>query len=373
MHGFSNFGSCVALTLAAASASAQDGWRMTRLPDLPSGTNAYNAAAINNAGQIVGWSWTGSDARAVQWQDGRISDLGSLRTTPFGFNAASDVNDAGQVVGATDTPEHVYRGALWQGGRISALAPLPGWQESAANAINASGTIVGGSGTGSGGVPTLWQNGQAIALSVPISFQSGVAVDINTSGQIVLRGDYGSSFVGRSGSFTDLGHFSAEIPITQAHSINDAGQVVGASFTDGAMHAFLWEGGHMRDLGVPAGFTWSEAIAINASGQVVGFAERRAPITGDATTHAILWDGERVVDLTSQLGGGDEGWQLRPSDINDAGTIVGTGYDEHGHTIAFALAPVPEPATVSLLLAGGLLAGGMRRSVVQRCSRRYAL
>ena len=58
-----------------------------------------------------------------------------------------------------------------------------------------------------------------------------------------------------------------------AFGINDAGQVVGRSFTaGGAHHAFITgpDGMGMRDLGTLGGTDYSDADGINDAGQVVG-------------------------------------------------------------------------------------------------------
>src|SRR5438128_10677206 len=69
-----------------------------------------------------------------------------------------------------------------------------------------------------------------------------------------------------------------------AWDINDSGQIVGESTTaDGETHAFLYTGGTMTDLAaLPFGdpgvrSRTSSARAINASGQLVGWATRAGP------------------------------------------------------------------------------------------------
>ena len=73
-------------------------------------------------------------------------------------------------------------------------------------------------------------------------------------------------------------------PHSQAHDINNRGQVVGYSYIgSGSPHAFLWEDGEMTDLGTLGGYD-SEANGINDRGQVAGFSRTRS-----GYRYATLW------------------------------------------------------------------------------------
>ena len=67
--------------------------------------------------------------------------------------------------------------------------------------------------------------------------------------------------------------------------------MVGASTVANADHAFLYSGGAMIDLGTLGG-SWSTALGISDTGQVVG---RSA--TADGTEHAFIAE-ERWLTLT---------------------------------------------------------------------------
>ena len=120
---------------------------------------------------------------------------------------------------------------------------------------------------------------------------------------------------------TDLGTLGGS---SQANGINASGQVVGwAETARGARHAFLYTGSTMTDLGTLGG-TISEASGINASGQVVGWSFT----TGNASRHAFLYTGSTMTDLGTITGPITEA-----NDINDSGQIVG---DSGGHAFLYS-------------------------------------
>ncbi len=74
---------------------------------------------------------------------------------------------------------------------------------------------------------------------------------------------------------------------SEAIAVNGRGQVVGGSSTTGdtASHAFSWTAvGGMVDLGALPGGQESGARSVNARGEVVG-----ESFTSTGTSHAVLW------------------------------------------------------------------------------------
>lgn len=123
------------------------------------GGDSSEALAVNDAGQVAGWSETGEAIqdpdwpRAVQhaflWRDGEMIDLGTLGGNE---SAALDINNLGQIVGWSETSEvnefsgparHAF---LWQAGVMTDLNRLlpadSEWEVASANAINDAGRIL---------------------------------------------------------------------------------------------------------------------------------------------------------------------------------------------------------------------------------------
>jgi len=132
-------------------------------------------------------------------------------------------------------------------------------------------------------------------------------------------------------SYTETNMGSLGGGFTDATAINAGGQVTGYSSTakeiqvpcppqkygqpkkcfEAIQHAFLFSNGTMTDLGTLGG-TGSEGLAINDSGQVVGWSQTKA-----GTSDAFLWNGTRMTDLGPLS-------QFYPHGINDSGQIAGT-------------------------------------------------
>jgi probable HAF family extracellular repeat protein len=186
------------------------------------------------------------------------------------------------------------------------------------------------------------------------------ATGINDSGQVVggsytAESDYHAFITGPDGTgMRDLGTLGGVY--SEGRDINNAGQVAGGSWTaENLLHAFITgpDGAGMRDLGTLGGND-SEAYGINDAGQVVGYSRTaegsfRAFITGP--------DGEGMTDLNSLLDLPDGIILTRAIDINDQGQVL-----------AYAVAPIPEPETYTLMLAGvalvGLMCGARRQKTL---------
>ncbi len=214
---------------------------LTQLPSLPDGQDRAEARAVSSTGQmVVGSAFTGQSFsgpgvgtpafpifHAVMWQNGAIRDLGTLGGQAGEFGYATDVNDAGQIVGTSG-----LRAFLYQNNKMTAL----GGDETSAEAVNGRGDVAG-------------------------SDRDQAVVWLAGSGE------------------RRLGKLNNNP--TRAWDINDAGAVVGEATTAAAAsnyagsRAFLYvAGGRLMDLNrqIPAnsGWTLNAALGINNRGQIVG-------------------------------------------------------------------------------------------------------
>jgi len=176
---------------------------------LPGGSGALtpgysnsSALAINQSGQIVGFSLAAGDVdHAVLWQNGTMTDLGTL--APYDSSMAVAISDKGEVAGYDIEPNDDQWAVVWQNGVMTKLASLPGRTYNAPNAINDSGVVVGWSGymgDATSNHPVMWENGQVIDLNTILPANSGweisSALGISNSGEIVGVGSYNGQSVG---------------------------------------------------------------------------------------------------------------------------------------------------------------------------------
>ncbi len=224
------------------------------------------AAGINDSGQILGIGGSPGMHAAI-YQNGVATDLGTLYYNPIMGIANSygwAINNAGQVVGYSDycpnymPTQHAF---LWSNGKMTDLGTLGG--ASAALALNNNGQVVGDYFTSSGPLHAFsFANGTMTDLGVLSgSYISSAAYGVNASGQIVgtcaissLLGlptpAYGMSTFADAraclfgdGTVTDLNTLISSTSgwtLNLALAINDSGWIVGSGTNSlGQSHAFL--------------------------------------------------------------------------------------------------------------------------------------
>jgi uncharacterized membrane protein len=176
---------------------------MRELPPLP-GDSTSAATGINDRGQAIGISGACGIAvggvsarRAVMWEGGSITDLGTLDGE--GWNTPMALNAWGDVVGFANAPgtpvtDFVPRPFLWtRRDGIRPLPLLPGHDNGQALGINVWRQVVGVSCAGGECVGVLWEEGQVIDLTSHVV--SGMNGTITNAGDIDDLGRIGGQFV----------------------------------------------------------------------------------------------------------------------------------------------------------------------------------
>ena len=221
------------------------------------------AFSINERGQIAGWSFTNTTPNPVVgncsdmnvptedpflWENGKMIDLGTLGGT---CGRATALNNRGQVVGfsdlAGDSGAHAF---LWDHtGGMQDLGTLGGDTGGAA-AINDAGDIVGGdTPIGAPGGAFLWSHGVMTNLGTAGTAPFSGAFGINSRRQIVgdLFGNIGNEIGGflweDGGPMADLSALippNPDLQLDHAFQINDRGEITArGTFSNGDTHSLV--------------------------------------------------------------------------------------------------------------------------------------
>ena len=308
--------------------------------------------AVNASGVVAGYHYfeASKQFHAAIYANGTVKDLGTL---PGGTSSSAEgINASGQVVGSSDRGDGLVHAFLYSNGIMTDLGALPGGATSYATGINDNGQIAGYSDTREPN--TSWPqpehafsyaNGHMTDLG---NLGSSFAVwsranAINASGQIVGYSltDEGDrrAFLYSGGHMINLGTLGGSESV--ALGINSLGHVVGWSglINDAANRAFIHTGGSMVDMGSPdSGF--KTARGINSSDAAVGY----TPNSGDGPAF-VYTPATGIRDLNSLIDSSK--YFLREAyAISEAGQIIASGRYADLHSGNFLLTPtgvVPAP------------------------------
>jgi probable HAF family extracellular repeat protein len=282
--------------------------------------------AMNNSGQIVGETNDFYNNPELYTLGTGFTDL----TPILGPAAITGINDSGQIVGVFSTSPNdafVY---------TPGSPPLDlGISGTAPTCINDSGEY----GILSGGSLFVGSSGSYTNLGDFDPYSYGLyqkVAALNNSGQAAIMGRVSESqfvaYLYTPGmGFTNLGSVTPGGSATP-EGINSSGWVVGNSSFDGYGNGagFLYTPATgMINISVNS---LSDAHSVNDSGQVVGNA-------GGASPHAIIYTmATGMVDLNTLVSA--PGWTLEDAiAINNAGQIVGEGSSPSGYH-SFLLIPI---------------------------------
>jgi len=360
----------VALALAAASSAqaAPSQFNLTYLGN-------FEGFALNNLGDVAG--------RGIDPLSGNPGAALYINGA-LGFSAAlaggiaRDLNNSRQVTGTiTGAGGFLYDAnssnlTLFTGESPGAINGTPvalvgvgdGWGINATGRVTGLGQFCLGAtvaqcSTGFFPIGMNWQDGNRTSL-----WPADPGMAINDSNQVATTvrsivsnvNIYNATRVEANGNQTNIGRLPGDNG-AYSEDINSLGQVVGYGTATGQdPRAWYWNGTSMQALPHLAGFSGSNARAINDAGTIVGRTQNSA----------VLWDQLHAYDLASlvaNLPGGSTLYLTEAWDVNTLGQVVAQGVliDSNFNNFegSFLLTPVPEP-TPAVLLALGLLVVGYR-------------
>jgi probable HAF family extracellular repeat protein len=186
-----------------------------------------SGAALNDAGTVVG----SSASRAVQWPGTTPVPLGSVGLSGF----ASDINNAGQVVGGAERSPGFPVAVLWtpQNGMVDFGLQM----RSSAQKMNANGLVIGYGYAGSGGPQGfVWCRENGLVLLGKKVTASTRAIDLNNLGQVVGANEARPFVWTRAEGIVYLSNRIPDAPpglelVGQADAISDNGTIVAQSNT----------------------------------------------------------------------------------------------------------------------------------------------
>jgi probable HAF family extracellular repeat protein len=359
---------CAAICIAASSVDAAELYSIRPLESAPDQVNVF-AKGINNLGQVVGYTVDrAGNSRATLWTNEGAQPLPPLSLqTPYG--EAYRINDAGQIAGKAATEEGPSHAVYWDREGIIDIGTLPGGTSSFAMDINATGVVAGSSEAEIGQSAFTWTRAGGLVdygnTDPPFRLAVAGFNGINNNGLLVgtiyiLLSPYHAALAreGQRG-VTDISP-PGRLSVGMALAVNDAGTIVGYQNGDtGNPQAAIFHGDGTFDVLGTVGMEESWAEDVNESGVIVGRAF--GIVEQQLVQKAFVYEGAQMRDLLT-LVPPDSGWEelFEAAAINDHGVIVGTGVFR-GEIRGYVATPVPEPATLVLILSALGIIGLLRK------------
>ncbi|MEZ6241898.1 MAG: GC-type dockerin domain-anchored protein [Phycisphaerales bacterium] len=338
------------LALIAACGSAVAGGTVVRLPSL-GGTDCL-AWGINDQGQIVGESNLAGDAvaHAVLWDKGVATDLGAWGA-PGDPSHAEAINNLGQIVGYSELPSGVRECILWApdlsmrnlGQEMGSTGSSIPWD------INENGEVCGQAPLSPGFAKGfIWDDANGGRTFGTVGgYMGGANRGMNNTSVLVghgfFFGDPDTAMMaspdGRGGwDAVEIG--AAGFNLSIATEINDAGTIVGYTNAGGPWNACVFtpsEHDPFVTLGTLPELENSEAYDVNEAGVIVGYAwdddfllDPRAWVYVDGEMHDLN-------ELLLGRGAGEFAQLFFATGINENNDIVGYGLTTDGAIAGFLI------------------------------------
>jgi probable HAF family extracellular repeat protein len=315
--------------------------------ELPTLGGSYGQAEdINDNGQIVGWSECGGGGvEATLWEDGAASSLELPYAARFSF--ATAINNVGEVAGyseigfvpgASGNPKSA---AFWGAAKIIDIGAEMGFTESIAYDINDSGVVaLQGNHPGPFGFTAgyVWnETFGGTQAGADLFYRFGGNHGINNLNDVV--GFAAAGFDGQQAILaafngfgwnkgTEIGPQAVRAPAT-GNAISDGGVIVGQAGNDGvhiseAAMFTLDPGRPVVWLDTLDDFEYSSALDLNEDSMIVGFAVHYEGIVPEL--RAVVWVDETIYDLNHLLTRNSNFRILvSATGVNENGDVVGYG------------------------------------------------
>ncbi|HJQ52724.1 MAG TPA: hypothetical protein VJ825_02665 [Gemmatimonadaceae bacterium] len=278
-------------------------WQNGVFTDLGTLGGFSRAHQSNNAGVIVGESQDAAgNFRPVVWENGVIRELPRLASYQASGGNAQSINDHGDIAGEDVSDFGFVHAVLWPvTGGVVDLGVLPGADMSRARGINAAGTMFGPSISFSdfSTRPTIWSGGTMSEIVLPAGgrLASNIATGriFNDAGDFIAEVapdafNFGQAIVYRNGAFTTLPMLPGAFQqLSIPYGLNQAADVVGTAFGPSSFVPVLWShDGSLINLGQPGTMFSGDAHGINNHGLIVGLVNGEWT-PGNFGSGAVLW------------------------------------------------------------------------------------
>ncbi len=332
--------------------------------DLLPGSTYARALGINDQGQIVGTCRVGYQSRAVMWdRTGAISVIASVSDARS--SGAGRINNQGHILIGIDPQTGLSTSILATVDSVIRTYPVAAAGEVGMLSLNDRDQMVGYENNRDPyiNMGVFWDGDSVVDMthgSVP-DVLGAVPLDLNNNGWAVgYYNDYknydrSQACLWRSPSQMEY-LLSEETDFSEAVAINDAGQVVGGcDLPDGGGGWFLWQNGAHRFLNLPSNKNMLTANDINNSAQIVGrfgFFTDEAPAPTE-TCDAFVWQDDVFCSLPSPylyseaLAVNNNGWV-----VGWACNSISNSYTDITHPMLWV--PVPEPSSLLSVIAGAM-------------------